>query len=362
MEGTPETLLELRAGPAALRRIRDQGLNPGMVRGLAGAAGGPKWLGLNHLDRMLFGEWLPRVSRPRFLIGSSIATWRFACGAQRNPEAAYQRFEHTYIHEQRYGHKPSPSEVSAEARRLLDVLLGEKGTGEILSSAAYQLHVMTVRCRGLLTREGKPLLLGLLGAAAKNSVSRQKLGAYFERALFSLPDAMDALPQLQGFGLSRHRLGPENLRAALLASGSIPMVMEPEHDIPGAAPGVYRAGGLLDYQMDIAYGVTDGIVLMPHYAASITPGWFDKMLPWRRARGGNVDPVLLVAPSESFVRQLPRGRIPDRKDFYRYAGDDAGRARDWQRITDATRRLADGFLELCESDRIRQVVKPLGKD
>ncbi len=359
MEGHPETLLELRAGPAALRRIRERGLTPGMVAGLAGAAGGPKWLILNHLDRLLFGDWLPRAPRTRFLIGSSIATWRFACAAQSDPEAAFQRFEHTYIHEQRYGHKPPASEVSAEARRLLDVLLGDNGPTEILSSRDYRLHVMTVRCRGLLAREGKPLLAGLLAAAARNSLSRQQLRSCFQRALFSHPDAMDALPGLQGFDLSRHRLDTTNLRHALLASGSIPMVMEPERDIPGAGAGVYRDGGLLDYQLDIAYDVTDDIVLMPHYAGSITPGWFDKTLPWRRARQGNVDPVLVVAPSDAFIRQLPRGRIPDRKDFYRYAGDDAGRARDWQRITDATRHLADAFLHLCESGRIRQAVKPL---
>lgn len=358
--GSTESVIELRAGPTALARIRDEGLRPEMVRGISGAAGGPKWLVLHHLDRLLFAHWLPRATRPRFLLGSSIATWRFAMAAQQDLEAAYDRFAQTYIHEQRYSRQPDPAEVSAEARRLVDVLLGPDGAREILTNRNLQLQIMTVRCRGLLQREGRPLLAGLAATGAANLLSRRALALGFQRALFHHPLEEQPQPELAGFGLRRYRLSEANLRPALLASGSIPMVMEPEQDIPGAAPGTYRDGGLVDYQMAADFGDdANGIVLFPHYENRIVPGWFDKPLPWRRVRRGPVDSVLLVAPSPAFVRALPQGRIPDRKDFYRYAGDDAGRAGDWQRISDATRQLADAFHELCESGRIAQAVKPL---
>ncbi|MCC5856855.1 MAG: patatin-like phospholipase family protein [Ectothiorhodospiraceae bacterium] len=353
------TELELRAGPQALERIRAEGLRPEMVRGLAGAAGGPKWLALHHLDRLLFGHWLPQAPRPRFLIGSSIATWRFAMGAQQDPEAAYERFARTYIHEQRYSQRPTPAEVSAEARRLVDVLLGPDGPHEILNNTRLQLQIMAVRCRGLLRREGAALGVGLALAGAGNLLSRRTLALGFQRALFQHPESTQPLPDLNHFGLRRYRLTERNLRSALLASGSIPTVMEPERDIPGADPGVYRDGGLVDYQMAVDYGSDGDIVLFPHYEHRMVPGWFDKPLPWRRAPGGAMDSVLLVAPSAGFVESLPRRRIPDRKDFYRYAGDDAARARDWQRVSDATRRLADAFHDACESGRIRYLIKPL---
>ena len=54
-----------------------------------------------------------------------------------------------------------------------------------------------------------------------------------------------------------HRtLTPDNLRAALLASGSIPLLMEGVR-IPGA-PGVYRDGGSADYHLDLDYGPGPG--------------------------------------------------------------------------------------------------------
>ncbi len=357
--GKTDQLLEVRAGPLALQHIRENGLRPEHVAGVAGAAGGPKWLVLHHLDRLLFSHWLPQATRPRYLIGSSIATWRFAMASQEDPDAAYERFAHTYIHEQRYGQRPTPAEVSSEAKRLVDVLLGETGTQEILANPWFQLQVMAVRCRGLLQREGKALLAGLALTGASNLVSRRGLALTLERALFTHPASVGPLPDISGFRVRHFPLREDNLRSALLASGSIPMVMEPERHIPGAEPGVYRDGGLIDYQMALDYGGTGGLVLFPHYENRIVPGWFDKTLPWRRARRGSVDQVVLVAPSRAFVEALPNGRIPDRKDFYRYAGDDAGRARDWLAVSNATRRLADTFHEACESGRIRHLVKPL---
>ena len=66
--------------------------------------------------------------------------------------------------------------------------------------------------------------------------------------------------------------------------------------------------------------------------------------------------ALLIAPSDAFVRALPRGKIPDRKDFY--AMDDATRQRTWQRVVDESERLGDELAELQGTGRIADRIQP----
>jgi hypothetical protein len=73
------------------------------------------------------------------------------------------------------------------------------------------------------------------------------------------------------------------------------------------------------------------------------PGWLDKSMPWRVAKGPWLDNVVLLAPSREFVATLPRGKLPDRGDFHRYAGDDRARMRDWRRAMAECERLAEAF-------------------
>jgi hypothetical protein len=78
--------LALSAGPEALGIIRERGLRAEDVDIVPGAAGGPKWLVLEGLDRFLFGEFFARPrDRPLHLIGSSVGSWRTACMAMRTP-------------------------------------------------------------------------------------------------------------------------------------------------------------------------------------------------------------------------------------------------------------------------------------
>ena len=49
--------LQVHAGPCALALLRDRRLLPSDVRAVPAAAGGPKGLVLNHIDRFLFGHW-----------------------------------------------------------------------------------------------------------------------------------------------------------------------------------------------------------------------------------------------------------------------------------------------------------------
>ena len=61
--------LAIHAGPRALQQLRERGLQPRDVRVIPAAAGGPKGLVLNPLDRFLFGEWLPRDNHVVHLLG-----------------------------------------------------------------------------------------------------------------------------------------------------------------------------------------------------------------------------------------------------------------------------------------------------
>ncbi|MEC8897128.1 MAG: patatin-like phospholipase family protein, partial [Pseudomonadota bacterium] len=153
-------------------------------------------------------------------------------------------------------------------------------------------------------------------------------------------------------------LSRDNLLPALLASASIPLVMSGVRNIPGAPEGVYRDGGLLDYHLDLPYQ-QPGIILYPHFTDRVVPGWFDKTLPWRRGDASRLQDVVLVSPSPDYLATLPDRKLPDRKDFEKYVGDDAGRERAWRRAILESDRLGDGFLELVESGRLLDRIQPL---
>jgi hypothetical protein len=335
--------LTLKAGPRARQLIEQQGFSPGLVSHLGAAAGGPKWLVLNRLDRALFGEWFRGRREPMIAVGSSIGTWRLACAAQRDPLAAIDRFEAAYI-EQRYGPKPSPQEVSEEARRILRKILGESGEREILEHPWLKLNIVTVRCRGWTGSDVAVLQkAALLGAALANTAHRSLLGGFMERAVVH-PADFAARYRPDGFRTRFVPLDEQNLFHALMASAAIPMALAPVRDLPGATPGAYLDGGMIDYHMDLPLEAPSGIVFLPHFSEKVTTGWLDKFLPWRKAR--HLDHTLLVAPSREFLATLPNGKIPDRHDFWTYAGRDEERMRDWKIAVDAGQRLADEFMEL----------------
>lgn len=346
------------AGRQALARIRDQGLKPGDIDVVAGAAGGPKWLVLGGLDRAVFSSWLTPRTRPVALVGSSIGAWRFSAIAQGMDSGAYDRFEHSYIR-QRYSPSPRASEVSRVSRDIMDAFLDEDGVRAVLSHPAFRLNVLSARCRGISSSEGRYLLgASLLAAMTANALNRRLLSLFFSRTLFSDPRGNQDFMAEDGFPAQRVALKPENLKNAVLASGSIPLLMEGVRDPHGAMPGVYRDGGLIDYHLDLPY-TTPGLVLFIHYRDRIIPGWFDKILPWRKPGAENMERVVLVSPSRDFVSRLPHGRIPDRDDFKAFRGRDDERMRCWRQVIDASRALGEEFADLVQSGRIRHAVRPL---
>lgn len=351
--------LTLRAGPDALRLIRERGLRAQDVDIIPGASGGAKWLAIAGLDRFLFGTFLaePRT-RPLHVIGSSIGSWRMACLAQRDPVAALARGHHAYIYEQRYSRKPSTREVTQVLTRALDLILGSTGVDEILSHPWARVHIITAEGRGLAASERRLLLTaGIALAAAGNLVSRKSLALSMRRHIFHTAGDASPFRALSDLPTVHVPLTRDNLRPALLASGSIPLLMEGVK-IPGTPRGVHWDGGVLDYHLDLDFGPGDGLVLYPHFYSHVVPGWFDKSLTWRRARGDNFRRALLIAPSDAFVASLPGGKIPDRKDFY--AMDEHTRQRTWQRVVDESARLGDELAELVATGRVAERVEGWG--
>jgi hypothetical protein len=349
--------LTFKAGARALESVRRHGFDVSSIGSFAGASGGAKWLVLSQLDRAILEHIVPQLSGPIHLVGSSIGSWRFACYAQADPLAAIERFETAYL-EQTYTDEPDIREITAKSREILGIVLGENGVAEILENPLFRTHVMAVRSRHVMASANRFVLAGaLLAAALLNALSRSTLAWSFERALFYDPRDVPPCFDVRGFPLQRVALSADNLEDAIVATGSIPLVLSGVPDIAGARPGIYRDGGIIDYHLDLPHSADERFTLFPHFYGRIVPGWFDKKLPWRRPQAGNVDRTILVSPSDAFVAKLPHGKIPDRTDFVNFTP--AERVRAWRQCVSACRALGDEFLEVIEKDQLAARLEPL---
>jgi hypothetical protein len=347
--------LSIHAGPRALAALQRQGLRPQDVRIVPAAAGGPKGLVLNPLDRFIFGDWLARGAQTVHLLGASIGAWRMATACLRDADAAFTRLAHEYI-TQDYPHRPGrlapPATVTALFGGQLARFFGGR-EAEVLGHARLRLHVFTSRGRHLLRREGRLRTpLGYLGALASNVVSRRAMGGWLERVVFS--DPRSPLPlHLHSYRTHRVALTHHNLQASLLASCSIPFALQAVHDIPGAPPGAYWDGGITDYHLHLDYATLrddadPALVLYPHFQTTVVPGWLDKMLAHRHRATRHLDNVVLLSPAAEWVRSLPNGKLPDRTDFKRYVDAPLERAAVWSRAVQEGERLRDEFARWLE--------------
>ncbi len=347
--------LQLFAGPRARSRLKDAGLRAADVRAIPAAAGGPKGLVLNPLDRFIFGPWLRSGGQIVHLLGASIGAWRMASACLDDPDVALAQLAEDYI-TQRYEHTPGKAPPSARVSAVFGAKLDEHFGGraaEILSHPRWRLHVFTSHGRHLLARQGRwRTPLGYAGAFFGNAVHRRALGGWLERVVFS--DPRDPLPvplaDLRGV---RVALTADNLQPSILASCSIPFWLDAVHDIPGGPRGAYWDGGITDYHLHLDYAaLDDGIVLYPHFQPQIVPGWLDK--PWsRRHRASRrLDNVVVVAPHPDWVRTLPAAKLPDRADFKTYADDEDGRERAWRRALAESARLAEDFERLTRAGTV----------
>ena len=260
--------------------------------------------------------------------------------------------------EQRFAKGVTMAEVSQSCQRMLDDLLAGRDAS-VLDNPDYRLNIMVVKSHGLLADDHRGRLgLGLSSVIADNLRGRARLSRHFERLIIHDPRQAPPLHPLKDFPSRFLHLELGNLRQALLASGSIPMVMQGVRDLPGAGAGTYRDGGLLDYHLDLPYH-GDDIVLYPHFTDRVIPGWFDKGLPWRRSNPQGLQDVLLLAPSRDYLARLPHGKLPDRTDFKRFMGDDPSRNKYWQTAMSESQRLGDEFLALADNSGLGERLQAL---
>ncbi len=346
------------AGHRAYERIRSGGLSADDVKVVVGASGAAKWLVLHGLESALFGQWFAGRRKPLHLYGTSIGSWKSAAAARLDPQAAFDCLARAYIH-QYYQGRITPAQVAVEAERILRKFVGPGVPEEVLQHPYCRLHFSAVLCRGPLASDNPKIeLIGLAMAWLANRISRNLFRRFCEPLLFY--DKRDSPPFRRNgeFPAGEVTLSPENLRQALLASGSIPWVMKSVHTISGAENAAYKDGGLFHYHpaFDFLSG-EEGIVLYPHFYSQVTLGWFDKNMPARRADGRMLSDVLLLAPSPSFVAELPMGEIPNRSHFVSLAGRDEERVAAWEKTVEMSSRLGEQFLEVVETGRIRDLVQ-----
>ena len=116
----------------------------------------------------------------------------------------------------------------------------------------------------------------------------------------------------------------------------------------------------MDYQLNQDYDPPEGMIaLFFHYQERVVPGWFDKVLSWRRPPKDSLRQVLQVYPGADFVKMLPDGRLPDRNDFTIFVNDPSERIRRWDEVSRLSEILGEEFLEAVESNQIRELVRPL---
>lgn len=352
-------VLSVHAGPTARARLAEWGLRAEDIGLIPAAAGGPKGLVLNHLDRLLFGHWL-QGTQPLHLVGASIGAWRMTTAClPGDPVRHFSALAEAYI-TQHYEPEPGetrlrPGPVSAKfAAILAGQFQGHEA--DLLAHPRHRLHIVTSRGKGpLLSREGQLRTpLGYLGAYAANLVHRPWLGRWLDRVLFS--DPRTPLPlALNDLASHEVALDPSNLRAALLASCSIPFWLAAQHDLPGAPRGAYWDGGITDYHLHLDYrGLLSSqapLVLYPHFQREVVPGWLDKALKRRHRPTPFLDNLVLLVPHPDWVRSLPGGKLPDRNDFVNLPP--AERMRRWRTAVGESERLAESFVQMASRDTVQ---------
>jgi len=354
------SLLRIRAGQAAFEHIQKHGLSPADISTVFGASGAAKWLAIYGLDRAIFSQWLAGANHPINLFGTSVGAFKLAGACRQDPAKALDDLAHAYI-EQSYPNGFSADLIDVETQKLLNAVVDQAGVDEILAHPVFRYHCGTVLAKGLLagasvTQQKYAMAL----AFALNGFGRNIHKKSMQRVIFADDRADGALAGRDAYVSHRVALNRDNLRSAVMASGSIPVVMHGVSDVLGAPAGMHRDGGLLDYHPvpgNLWQG--EGLVLYPHFYSEVTSGWFDKYFFWRKTPKALLDKVVLISPSESFLASTELGRIPDRRDFLRMQGDDTMRKRLWRDSATRSLELGEDFLALVKAGNIGAIVEPI---
>lgn len=335
-------------GPEARRRIRKHGFTLDLFDTFVGASGGPKWLTLYGLDVVLAEELAGRTERMD-LVGSSIGAMRIACYAQADPVRALKRFLESYI-EAPLQEFTRPT-LARFIRHTVEVAVADSAVDEILANDRLSLHVVTARV-GRIPWPDRVAPLSMAAPAALNAVHPRLLrAAGVRRVLFASDLSSPLATHHTAYPGDRVQLTKENLLDALVASGAIPGLIEGVRNIAGAPPGTYWDGGIVDYHFNPNWDATPGLILYPHFAPRLVPGWFDKPFKNRHLGPDEIDRLVVLAPSPEFVRSLPFEKIPDRRDVRHLTPSEMHHhwtttVRESERLGEALQRLLErGYLD-----------------
>jgi hypothetical protein len=280
-----------------------------------------------------------------------------AAACSPNPRAAIDRLAQQYCEAQCYRKGATIDEITAVCDGMIKTIIADESQA-MTQHHHNRLMVWVNRGRPTVYAEGgRAKKRGFVAAVLANTSSRGKLGRYLERVVYS-PNTSELEWLKQGFDTlptEFHDLNAHNLKAALLASGSIPFVLHSVADIPGSPPGPYWDGGLTDYHLALPYHRLKGLVLYPHFVRSITPGWLDKWVKHRRAPEEWLTNMVLVCPSPEFIAKLPAKKIPDRSDFTRYNFDHELRMSHWKAAMHASHQLAEELADFIARPDLSQV-------
>lgn len=349
--------LRFLAGKAAYESIKDGGLQPDKVRVMGGAAGGPRWIVLSHIDKMIFGEWFKDRKKPLHLIGSSAGAWRFAAAMSHpDPVEGCNRYKEGYF-SQWYSKNPTPKEITEAIPDVIEGFINETTLPHIVNHPYGRLQLIAIRAKGLLASENKWIqAMGLLGAFVSNGIHPPSLNWSLDRVSFEDPRDLVDLYDYNLFPTIRVPLTLENVEQALLSTASIPVLMEGVSHIEGAPKGMYRDGGLTDYHRALPYQLAEEeIVFQPHFFASMKPSWFDRPFSGREPSSKETKHLLMVCPSAEFIQGLPGGKVPDRHDFEKLPNDE--RIQRWEKAYVQSIRLGEDLMESIESGKIRDQVE-----
>lgn len=352
--------LHVKAGKQALPLVKDEGLRPERIAAFAGPAGGPKWFVSVGFDRTLIrSKFLENTGRRVLLAGASAGAWRCLAMACNDPLDAYERLRLAYSRNV-FTSQDTPKSVSAALEKNVRCFLQPKDTTFVLNHPCFDLAIHTVRAASIAASENKTLQgMGLLLSAMLNVLSGKAMGIFFERIVFFSGSEMPLFLQ-SGFNGRSVRLTEENLFVAALATGSLPFIVSGVRAIADAPRGVYRDGGLRDYQLNECYSPEKGgLTLFFHYQQRIIPGWFDKKLRWRRPGNQVLSNVVQIYPGPDFISLLPDRRIPDRNDFIEFVDNPGERIRRWDKVCELSEILGQEFMEYVESGKIKERVSPM---
>ena len=331
-------------GTKARQQLLKTNSSPDTFSLMLAASGGPRWVGLVGIDRAL-REFLKQRSTPHPfpLLGASSGAWRMAALSCDDNDQTYEHLLQEYIG-QRYEGSPTAKEVSDVCRSYIHRVFTAERAEFALHNKRFQLNFTTaVMKRERPSKKRTALSVGL--AFSLNAIARKHLARCYTRGLFSvlphpanspLDGGWDGLPTAQ------IALTPDNFQQGLMASGSIPLVLEGESSIQGGPRGHHLDGGLVDYHFELESA--NGPILYPHFAADPIPGWMDRFPPKRRISARAREQLCIVMPSEELLSKYPTGDFPCRHDFRRFSNDQ--RIKLWTQTAKLTEKLGKE-LSLC---------------